>query len=54
MTSETTSRAPRIERVPLGILYMVGATFMFSVSSAVDDLEVVEQDAFFLDGRRHR
>jgi drug/metabolite transporter (DMT)-like permease len=34
VTSETTSRAPRIERVPLGILYMVGATFMFSVSSA--------------------
>lgn len=26
--------SPRIERVPLGILLMIGATFMFSVSSA--------------------
>ena len=42
MTSETTSRAPRIERVPLGILYMVGATFMFSVSSAASKWLVVD------------
>ena len=26
--------SPRVERVPLGILLMIGATFMFSVSSA--------------------
>ena len=42
MSEDTTAKAPRVERVPLGILLMVGATFMFSVSSAASKLLVAD------------
>lgn len=36
----TTAPFVRIDRVPLGILYMLGATFVFSISSAISKWQV--------------
>ncbi|MGN6572722.1 MAG: DMT family transporter [Pseudolabrys sp.] len=42
MTAETSPlTSSRSDRVPLGILYMLGATIMFSVSSAISKWQIV-------------
>lgn len=35
-----TLSSPRVDRVPLGIVYMLGATFMFSISTAMSKWQV--------------
>lgn len=35
-----TISSPRVDRVPLGIMYMLGATFMFSISTAMSKWQV--------------
>jgi drug/metabolite transporter (DMT)-like permease len=44
VTVEPTAQAPRlrIEHVPLGIVYMLGATVMFAISSAVSKWQVAD------------